>query len=267
MLSDQRQLQMSDRILREGEASIAELAAVFGVSTETVRRDLNVICADGRIKKVHGGAMAVRSGISREPDRATREKKNVREKLAIAKAAARHISDNDIIALDCGTCMEALAQEIYHVHNLCVITASLPVASILSQKRQAGEFDGRVILLGGTLSDTGETTFGAETVASLSRYFIDKVFVGATAVSADGLMTWEENEGILTSAFLARARRSYVLAESDKLDGRSFYRAATPDEFDVLITDTLHPMSRQMQQAMQNANVTVTFAETEGITK
>ncbi len=260
MLSDQRQFEMREWILREGKACIHELAEMFSVSSETVRRDLNAICTDGKIKKVHGGAVAVRGMILREPDYRTRQKNAVREKREIARQAARLIQDNDIIAIDTGTCMEALVREIYHVHNLCIITASLTHALILTQKIEAGDFDGRVILLGGTVSQAEQHTYGAATIAMLRNYYIDKAFIAATSISVDGIMAWNENDGEFTAALIRQARFCCALAESEKLGVRTFYRAAGLEEIDLLITDPIHPMDSEMTAALQGADVEIQTA-------
>ncbi len=250
MLSDQRQYEIAEMILREGKATIQELAKLYSVSAETIRRDLNVLCQDGKIKKVHGGAVAIRGKVLREESYEARQKKNIREKQEIGRRAARLICDNDIIAIDSGTCTEALAREIYHVHNLCIITLSLPLATLLAQKIQAGDFDGRIILLGGTLSADGQSVYGAPAREMLSQYYIDKAFLGATSISADGLMIWNENEGEITRIMMKQSRFCCVLAESEKLGERSFYRVASPDQIDLLITDDTNEMPTDLCKAI-----------------
>ena len=257
MLLDQRQLEMAEWIMREGRATVSDLAEHFAVSSETVRRDLNVICTGGKIKKVHGGAVAVRGTLVRDGDYTVRREKHVRQKREIGRRAARLLCDNDVIAMDSGTCTEAMAREIYGVHNLCVITASLPLASVLAQKLGAGDFDGRVIFLGGTVSPEGQNTCGVQTVAELKKYSIDKAFLGATAVSAKGVMVWNENDGHFTSALIEQAQRSYILAESQKLGGRSFYLAAPLSGVALLLTDDLQPMGAEMREAVKAAGLEV----------
>ncbi|MBQ7347240.1 MAG: DeoR/GlpR transcriptional regulator [Clostridia bacterium] len=266
MLSDQRQYEMTEWILREGKAYISEMAEHFAVSAETVRRDLNVICADGRIKKVHGGAVAVRP-LMRDDSYEVRLEKRVREKREIGKRAARLIEDNDVIALDSGTTAEALAREIYHVKNLCVVTASISVASILSQKIQRGDFEGKVILLGGTVDPETHILRGGQTISMMKRYFIDKAFLGATSVSPAGIMMWNEDDGLFTATILSQARSAYLLAESEKLGERSFYLVAPLDAAELLITDNVYPISADMQTAIDAAGLVADIVTINGIVK
>ncbi len=256
MLTEQRQAEMAEVILRQGKATVGELAKLFSVSEETVRRDIGRISEDGRIKKVHGGAVALR-GLLREEDYALRQQKYVHEKQQIAKRAALQICDNDVVALDSGTCTEALAREIYGVRGVCFLTASLNVASVLAKKLQAGDIEGRVILLGGNLSADGQSTYGTATLAALENYYIDKAFLGATSLSPNGLMVWNEDEGVLSAAMLRRSALCCVLAESEKLGKNSFYRVAGLEELDRLITDRANAPDENTMAALQAAGVEV----------
>ena len=263
MLSDQRQYEMTEFICREGKAGIAELAKRFGVSGETVRRDLTVIAKGGRIRKVHGGAVAVRHAI-RDESYAVRRVQSYESKQRIGEYAARLLRDNDIIGIDAGTCAEGFARAIYHVQNLTVVTHSLPVATILAGKIAAGELSGQVILPGGTLESETCNLHGLSTVAQLKRYRLDKAFISATAVSELGIMTSSEEDGLLAATLLGRAESAYVLAESEKLDKESFYLAATPEELRGLITDDQHPISDGLLQALKENGVELSVVPVGG---
>ncbi|MBQ7365155.1 MAG: DeoR/GlpR transcriptional regulator [Clostridia bacterium] len=246
MLSEQRQYEITEWICREGKASIGELAEHFGVSGETIRRDLNLIVKQNRVRKVHGGAVAIRHPI-RDESYAVRQVQNAYNKQKIGEYAARLIEDHSIVGIDSGTCAEALARAIYHVQDVTLITHSMPVATILAGKIAAGDFDGTVILLGGTVNPETCTLGGMSTLLQLESYHMDKVFLAATAISIDGIMAGDEADGQMTKAFLRRSEIAYVIAESEKLNRQSFYRASEFDEITVLITDDEHPMSSDLQ--------------------
>lgn len=245
MLSDQRQYEITELICREGKASITELAERFGVSGETIRRDLNVIVKGNRVRKVHGGAVAVRHPI-RDESYAVRQVQSFYNKQRIGEYAARLIEDGDIVGIDSGTCAEALARAIFHVKDVTIITHSMPVATILAQKIAAGDFSGSVTVPGGTVNPETCTLSGMNTLLQIGNYHMDKVFLAATAIASEGIMSGSEADGLISAALLSHGETAYVIAESEKLDRQSFYRAADFDEIQALITDDEHPMSKEL---------------------
>ncbi len=138
MLSEQRQFEITEMICREGKASISELAEYFDVSCETIRRDLITISKGNRVRKVHGGAVAIRPHIQ-DDEYAVRQVQNAYNKQKIGERAALLVKDNDVIGVDSGTCAEAFARSIFNVKNVTFIVHSLPVAAILAQKRSVQE--------------------------------------------------------------------------------------------------------------------------------
>ena len=263
MLSDQRRAEMAEWICREGKADITELAEYFQVSGETVRRDLNVIADGKKIRKVHGGAIAPRPPV-RDESYAERLVHNSYHKKKIGEYAVRFLENNDVIAIDAGTNAECFAESIYHIQNLKIITYSLPVASILSRKLTAGDFTGSVILTGGKLNPETQTVYGAEALSELQRYRVNKAFLSATAVDETGVMSWTEDDGLLTAALLSHADRAYVLAESDKLDRQSFFRIASFQGINALITDGKQPASDALKKALKESSAELCIADRAG---
>ena len=259
MISDQRQLEMTEWICREGKATIAELAEHFGVSGETVRRDLSAIARGGRIRKVHGGAIALRAPI-RDESYAVRQTHNLYSKQKIGELAARLLTDNLVIGIDSGTCAESFARAIYHVKNLKIITHCLPVAAILAQKLERGDFTGSVSILGGTVEPETGTVRGTVTLSQLNPYRMDLAFVSVTAVSEEGLMATDEQDGCLAAALIRQSDRAYLLAESDKMDKQSLYRFAQWQELRGLITDDEHELSPTLRQTVTQSGVELYIA-------
>ncbi|MBQ8849839.1 MAG: DeoR/GlpR transcriptional regulator [Clostridia bacterium] len=252
MLSEQRQYEISEFIRQEGTASIIQLAERFGVSGETIRRDLNVIAKDGSIRKVHGGAVAVRRSV-RDDSYAVRQTHNAYHKQKIGERAVALLCDNDIIAIDSGTCAEAFAKAIYNVSGLKIVTHSMPVAAILAKKIAAGDFTGDVVLLGGSVSPETGTLGGAVTLTQLQALRVNKAFIAVTAISASGLSAGTETDGIMSSELIRRSDISYALAESEKLDKQSFYHVADFDEINGVITDDEHTPSEELRKALGNS--------------
>lgn len=247
MLSDQRQYEITQIIYNEGKANISELAERFHVTSETIRRDLNTITANEKIKKVHGGAISTKRPL-REDSYEKRKTKNYEAKRQIGIHAATFVCDNDIIAIDSGTDTESLANAIFNVSNIKVLTNSMPIAGILSKKQRHGDFTGEIILLGGEINPENESAYGMLTNKILNSFTLDKAFVGATAVSPAGVMSWNASEGIFTATMIERAERVYLLAESDKFDKNSFYCICPLKSLDGIITDDENEISDRMKQ-------------------
>lgn len=247
MLTDQRRNEITRIIYREGRAYISELALRFDVSGETIRRDLNEISKNENIKKVYGGAICVKKPL-REDSYEVRRLKNHEQKLAIAKFAARLVQSNDIIAVDTGTVTECFVNEINGVQGLKVITNSLKIAQILTDKRQRGDFAGNIIMLGGDIDSETGCAYSPLTNEMLSHFVADKAFIGATAVNTDGAMTWETSHGIFTGELCRMAERCFLLADSCKFEKHSFYRSCSINEIDTIITDDKNTISDSFKE-------------------
>lgn len=249
MLSKQRQIEITECILKEGKAYVTNLANTYNVSTETIRRDLNEICKNEKIKKVHGGAISI-SRPFREESYEKRLSNNYEEKTAIAKCCAKYIKDNDIIAIDNGSNAECLANEIFGVKNIKIITNSIPVASILIKKYENGDFTGEIILIGGKLDI--ENQCGTETLAILcaNKLFIDKAFIGATGISQHGITSWDDKLGMVTELIIKNSGQTYILAESEKFTRTSFYKICEFSQIEKIITDDKNRINQNIIDAI-----------------
>jgi DeoR/GlpR family transcriptional regulator of sugar metabolism len=116
---------------------------MFGVSSETVRRDLAELSRGKKIHKVHGGAIALRRP-AREEDYSVRVKQNSEGKRCIGRYAASLLRDGDIVLFDSGATTEEIARSVFGLKDVTFITHSLNVASIFAEKRNAGDFSGRL---------------------------------------------------------------------------------------------------------------------------
>ncbi len=264
MLTDQRREEIIRIIYTEGKAYISELADLFKVSGETIRRDLNEIVKREKIKKVHGGAVCIKRPI-REDHYDIRKLKNHEQKLAIGKYAAQLIRDNDIIAMDTGTDTESLAAQINGVHGVIIITNSLNIAQILSNKRKNGDFDGQIIMLGGDIDSDTDCAYSPLTNEMLSRFVVDKAFIGATAINAQGITSWDIRHGVFTEGLCKVAQKCYFLADSDKFGKHSFYHICPISEIDVIITDDKYPISEMFKEICKKSNCHLEIVNTKSV--
>ena len=242
MLSSERRRLIHEESLLKGEVSIPALAKRFGVSVETVRRDINILSEQNVLTKVHGGAVPKRPPV-REDAYAIRSSRRLPEKNAIAQyIAANLIQDHDRIALASGSTAEIIAQKITG-SQITVVTNSIAAAAILQEKLQHRELTGEVILLGGTLSPDERYTGGIFALQMLEKFTFSKAILCASAVDGTDMMTANPDEGIVMSAMIRRAKYCCLAADSGKIGIRSTYTYADLNELDTLITDNASSLS------------------------
>ena len=175
-----RHNEIVQRLRAAGSVSVGELADVFGVSHETIRRDLKLLADQGHLDVVHGGA--ARRGMM-EPSIAQRGGENAEGKAAIARAAARLVQDAASVLLDSGTTTGALTYELVGRPGLTIFTNSLNHALTLCR---AGN---RVVMLGGEIDNNDEATFGTGTSTGIDSVRADVAFIGCGGFAEDGSMT------------------------------------------------------------------------------
>jgi DeoR family fructose operon transcriptional repressor len=214
-----------------GAARLDELSSALGVSQATVRRDLNALVAAGRLRRVHGGAVALDQRLD-EPHFDVKAAAAATEKQRIAARAVEMISPDDTVYLDSGSTVQALARLLPGWNRLTVVTNSLPVATELVGRGP------RLIVIGGELRATSRAFVGPLTRLLLEELHLDRAFMGTFALSLDdGLTTTDPSEAYTKQLVLSRAREVILLADSTKMGTRSFVRAGRLEDVDVLVTD------------------------------
>ena len=177
------------RLGQDGSVSVEAMADRFGVSRETIRRDLKALAEQGRLAIVHGGA----TRRADEPVLAIRERDNPAGKAAIGRVAAGLVEDGMVVVLDSGATTLAVANALAGrdplfsrpmPKGLTICTNSLPVGLLLC--RVAGV---RVHFLGGEIEGADEAAFGTEALTALARFRADLAFVGAGGISPSGEIT------------------------------------------------------------------------------
>lgn len=229
----ERQRGIFDLARRKGRVSVSGLAREFDVTTETIRRDLDVLDEQGVLRRVHGGAVVAAHVALSETGLADREPTNVAQKGRIAAAAMEFLpGPTGSVLMDAGTSTARLAAMLTPDSARTVITGSVPVAGQLIKNGLA------IQMLGGRVRGITGATVGAETVAAISRLRCDVAFVGVNGLSVvHGLSTPDPEEGAVKAALVAAARQVIVLADSSKIGAEFLVSFAAVADLDVLITD------------------------------
>jgi DeoR family fructose operon transcriptional repressor len=216
-----------------GEADIKALAAEMQVAEITVRRDLNVLAADGLLYRTHGGAMKVSPQELPHPF-ANKAAVNVAAKEAIARRAAAEVSDGDVLFMDCGSTVFHLCPFIMQ-KKIQVITNSLPVIYALQDSRVA------LNLVGGEVDAERQAVHGRMAGYHIGQYRATKAFLGVDGLSAGGLFANSEKEAGLTLAMAAGSGLNYLLnyllCDASKLGKEGYWRFAGLELVQAVVTD------------------------------
>lgn len=255
MYAEERQEAIAALVARDGRLGVSEAAERFGVTTETVRRDLAVLERRGLIRRVHGGAMPPESLTTLEPDVPQRRRVAEAEKVQIGKAALDLLpGSSGSVLIDAGTTTARLAAVIPTDSSLTVITNDIGVARKLSSHPNL-----ELHLLGGRIRPTTRAAVGPRTLAALADLRVDVSFIGTNGLSLDhGLSTPDPDEAAVKTAMISAARRVIVLADSTKLGKESMVRFGTLDRVDVLVTDG--GVELGMRSALEALDIDVVIA-------
>ena len=213
---------------QNGSISVVQLAELFKVSEVTSRTDLSFLEQQKKLYRTHGRAILISDRHVNE-----KEKKNVAEKRAIGAKAASLVAQDDSIIIASGTTMAFLAREIKPVGHLTVITAAVPVTSILSQDTNVD-----VIQLGGITRSSSVSVVGPFAEQMLGNFNCSKLFVGVDGIDLEfGLTTTNMLEAALNRVMMNAAQKVIVLADSSKFGRRGFSKICDLEAVDRIITD------------------------------
>lgn len=231
MLTAERHRKILGIIEREGSAKVAELARAFGVTQETIRRDLERLETEGKLLRRRGGAITL-SSMRHEVSFAERQIINAPQKAAIAAEAIKRVQPEDTILLDDSTTAWQMARLLPDFH-LTVITNALKVAAELAQRPHV-----TCICLGGTLAPELLSFVGPVSERTLRDYHADKAFLSCKGFDLERGCT-DPNDwlAMLKRSMLSVSDRHFLLADHSKFGVRSLTVFASLGDFDELITD------------------------------
>ncbi|GAA1986783.1 DeoR/GlpR family DNA-binding transcription regulator [Kitasatospora viridis] len=233
MYAPERQQQIVRLAQQQGRVDVPTLAEEFGVTQETVRRDLSALERAGLLHRVHGGALPA-GALHLEPGLAERDSTAPAEKERIAKAALALLPAEGSVLLDAGTTVSRLAALLPVDSHLTVVTNALPTAARLADHPNL-----TLHLIGGRLRHRTHAAVDAWALRDLADIHADLAVIATNGFSVDGgLCTPDLAEAAVKRAMMAGARRVLLLADSAKYGAEHFARFGSLDQVDVLVTDT-----------------------------
>lgn len=238
-LSISRRDTIEARLAKGQEIVASAIALEFDISEDAVRRDLRALAAEGKCRRVYGGALPL---ITPSRPIAERIGKASERKTALARVAAETVAAGELLFLDCGSTNLAMAALLPGDQKLTVATNSVDIASAIMKRG-----DIPLILIGGLVDPVVGGSVDACAIAKLDELNIDRCFVGACAVSAKtGMSVQEHADAIFKRKLMARSAINIVLATSEKFEERAPHRIGSAQNIDWLIVeDTLSPDTRE----------------------
>jgi DeoR family transcriptional regulator, glycerol-3-phosphate regulon repressor len=235
MFSTQRQSEILRLVTARQTCTVTELAEVFAVSDETIRRDLKPLIADGALVKVHGGVMLPER--LDEPPFQRRLQENLSAKRAMAAKLCERVRDGDSLILDGGTTSVHIAQALRARSRLTVVTNSAEIARTLAPRN-----GNRVFIAGGEVRADDAAAFGESTLAFIRQFHVRYAIVSVTAIDVEGrFMDAQPDDVSYTLAAFAQAEQRVVVADHSKFGHTALVHAFGADGLDLLITDRAPP--------------------------
>lgn len=258
MYALERQELIERILLAEGRVAVIDLSERFGVTTETVRRDLDALESAGALHRVHGGAIAIERGSTAEASIVERSGLRADTKERIASRALDVLGDafHGSIYLDAGTTTAAVADllpaRLSAVRGEAeVVTHSLTLAPALAMADRVS-----LSVVGGRIRGVTAAAVGAVTVRGIQSLRPDVAFVGANGISAGfGLSTPDPDEAAVKEAIVRSARRVVLVADASKFEQESLVSFCPLEAVDVLVTD--RSPSGELAEALSTAGTEV----------
>ncbi|MGR3497507.1 MAG: DeoR/GlpR family DNA-binding transcription regulator [Limimaricola soesokkakensis] len=227
----ERQAQILMELKLRPHVRIADLAARFSVTPETIRRDLGALDGRGQIRRAYGGATAPYPGARHDLE--ARQERRVDERARIGRAAAALVRPGETLMIDAGATTIEFARYLAIAGTpVTAITNCLQVAQLLG-----GVPDAEVVLCGGRLLAGEGALIGPEAVESLQRYRVDACYLGASAIDAEMVSEAVRGFDAVKRAMLAASGRSVLLIDSSKHGRRDFAAVAPLSEIGLVVTD------------------------------
>ncbi|MGY0196973.1 DeoR/GlpR family DNA-binding transcription regulator [Leptothrix sp. BB-4] len=231
-----RQAELLAEVRARGSATVEALAERFGVTLQTVRRDVKLLAEAGLLSRFHGG---VRLPGSTTENIAYRQRQALHAdgKQRIARAIARDVPAGSSLFMNIGTTVEAVALELLQHRGLRVITNNLNVAGILADNP-----DCEVIVTGGLLRPRDRGLIGEATVDFIRQFKVDIAVIGISGIEADGtLRDFDFREVKVSQAIVAQSREVWLAADASKFNRPAMVELGRLADLDRVYTDAPPP--------------------------
>jgi DeoR family glycerol-3-phosphate regulon repressor len=255
MTPNPRQSLLLDEVRTRGSVSVEALSDRFGVTLQTVRRDVKLLSDAGLLARFHGGVRLPSSTVENIAYR-QRQQLNEAGKQRIARSVAKAVPDGCSLIINIGTTTEAIARELMNHQGLRVITNNLNVAAILSDNP-----DCEVIVAGGVVRSRDRGIVGEVTVEFIRQFKVDIGLIGISGIEADGtLRDFDYREVNVAKSIIEHSREVWLAADHSKFNRPAMVELARLSQLDMLFTDAPPPAPFPMLLAEAGVQLTVSDA-------
>ena len=247
-----RQTEILNLARATGRVMVEDLARRFEVSAQTIRKDLNDLCDQRSLTRIHGGAI-IASGVENLAYEARRFVA-AEEKRAIGAAAAARIPNGCSLFINIGTTTEEVASALTSHEDMLVITNNLNVAVLLSDNPSF-----EVIVAGGVVRRRDRGVIGEATIDFIKQFKVDFGIIGISGIDLDGtLLDFDYREVRVSQAIIANSRKVLLVTDHSKFGRNAMVRLGPISEVDMLFTDRSPPEA--MAELLAQAEVQVFVA-------
>ncbi len=230
-----RHAQIRKLVQEKGFITIEALSREFGVTPQTIRKDINTLSENGLIHRYHGGAGV--SSSTENVDYSERKVLCLKEKQQIARVVAEHIPNHASLFINIGTTTEEIAKALCNHQRLRIITNNLNVASILSSNENF-----EVIVAGGLVRHRDCGIIGEAAIDFIQQFRVDYGIIGISGIDLDGtLLDFDYREVRAARAIIDNSRNVFLAADHTKFGRNAMVRLGGIGEIDVLFTDLQPP--------------------------
>jgi DeoR family glycerol-3-phosphate regulon repressor len=248
----ERREEIKKVVQSQGYMSIEGLAQHFGVTPQTIRRDINLLSERGEIRRHHGGA-SLPSSVENLAY-TTRQAWHHHEKRLIGELAAQHIPDRASLFINLGTTTEEVARALVKHRELRVITNNLNVVPILAENDSC-----EILVAGGLVRRRDRGIIGEAALDFIKQFKVDFAIIGISGIDADGtLLDFDYREVQVSKTIIANAREVFLVTDHTKFGRSAMVRLGHATELDALFTD--RPLQPPYAEAFAEAEVAVHVA-------
>lgn len=241
LAGEERKQVILNMLQLKGKVRTPELVQALDVSSETIRRYLEELENELKLKRVYGGAVKI--NVEREePAYVRREVLQAEEKRRIGRAAASLVQDKEVVVIDDGTTTLQMIDSLVLKKQLTVLVTSVYTLNLLIGYKNRNVFDGEIVLIGGRINPKHYRTSGTLAMEFMANFHVDKAFIVADGLQIDsGVTSYEDERGVLARTFMKQAKQTIVLADYTKIGTSHYYKIADFKEIDMVVSDVAPP--------------------------
>ncbi|WP_336776806.1 DeoR/GlpR family DNA-binding transcription regulator [Paenibacillus sp. MMO-58] len=242
LIGEERKREILDIINDAGKVQTNDLVKRFGVSSETIRRYLEELESENRLKRVYGGAVKM-TLVYEELSHLKREVLRVEEKQRVGRAAAALVEDYDVIVIDDGSTTLQMIPYLLYKKNLTIITNSVSGLNMILDYQNKEMFSGDVFFIGGKIDPRHYRISGSLAEKFMENFFVNKAFISIDGISPEqGITSFDSSRALLVQTMMQKSEQSIILTDSSKFGANRLYKIADFVQLDTVVCEEPLPV-------------------------